>query len=439
MVGILLVVYTKIRSMEPHTITTEEFKSFQNSFLIGNGLMCLGEILALASFYPTFLALDCKIEDITKLYLIYIVSTAVFAVLLEIIDFGTRKGKCVTSAILYFVSLFSLCCDDHYDMLMLGRVCYGAATALHHGLDMGNGTFENYAIHQHTTAGFPDEWLNNTFVTMTHTVAAIAVVAGFLGQLSSATGGLGTISLVCILFLVAAVYMHLKWEKDTVGAPRFLMSQFISNTKQTLETLKTNRTVLFILGISALFESAIMIFTFYWAPWIASVTIRGDEKDEASLLPYELIYAIFIMSSMLGNYVHGMYSSQIGSDYAFQLALVGSSGLFFLGSFIFSSYMALLVAIAIQFAIGGYWPCIATLRGRFIPSELRVASATLTRLCTLLLVIFVLHLCHDSTILVMCGCAALTGGAAYLQVMMSRMHIDDDGMLDEDMYEKNTE
>ena len=75
---------------------------------------------------------------------------------------------------------------------------------------------------------------------MTHTVAAIAVVAGFLGQLSSATGGLGTISLVCILFLVAAVYMHLKWEKDTVGAPRFLMSQFISNTKQTLETLKTN-------------------------------------------------------------------------------------------------------------------------------------------------------------------------------------------------------
>ena len=175
---VLGVVYIKAKSLEENTVTTKEFKSFQNTFIFGNGVMALGELLSISSFYATFTVLGCDIGESTQLYLITVVSTTLFGVGLEIIDFGTRKAKCTLSAVLYFCALFSLCCDDHYDMLMMGRIIYGLGSALHHGLDQSS--FEAYAIYQHTTQGFPDDWLNNTFMTMAHSVALVAAVCGIV-------------------------------------------------------------------------------------------------------------------------------------------------------------------------------------------------------------------------------------------------------------------
>jgi hypothetical protein len=54
-------------------------------------------------------------------------------------------------------SRIGLFLDDHYDMLLLGRVLYGAAAALHHSV------FQNYLDYQHEVSGFPDDWLTYTY------------------------------------------------------------------------------------------------------------------------------------------------------------------------------------------------------------------------------------------------------------------------------------
>ena len=150
--------YMKVKSAEGVTVTTKEFKTFQNGFLTAHGMIFLGDLLCLASFYPTFASIGCNIEQITKLYITTTISKTVFGLLTDIIDFGTRKDKCVLSAALYSFSLFLLFCDDHFDMLIMSRVVYGAGSALHHT------AFENYINYQHEILGFPDDWLHFTYV-----------------------------------------------------------------------------------------------------------------------------------------------------------------------------------------------------------------------------------------------------------------------------------
>ena len=89
------VAYLKLKSMEGLTITTKEFKKFQNTFLLGYSLMILGELIASASFYHSLFFLGLTLQQITKLYIVSVVSTTICGVLIEIIDVGSRKDKCV--------------------------------------------------------------------------------------------------------------------------------------------------------------------------------------------------------------------------------------------------------------------------------------------------------------------------------------------------------
>ena len=93
------------------------------------------------------------------MYLTTVVSTTVTGIVMEVVDLGTRKDKCALSAGLYSLSMFSIFFGGHkhMEMLMIGRIVYGAASALHHS------SFENYAINGHTSLGFPEDWLDRQF------------------------------------------------------------------------------------------------------------------------------------------------------------------------------------------------------------------------------------------------------------------------------------
>ena len=111
----LLVTYIRVKSSEGITITTKEFKMFQSSFLTGYSIMILCELISTASFYQTFVALNLTLEQITKLYMVTIISTVIFGVLTEIIDVGARKDKCVLSGILYSVAMLTVFFGGHFE------------------------------------------------------------------------------------------------------------------------------------------------------------------------------------------------------------------------------------------------------------------------------------------------------------------------------------
>lgn len=368
---LMALAFIKYRSTEGSIITTREFQSFQAAFLVGHAAVMLSEFIAAASFYHSFISLKLSLQQVTKLYVATQVSSTIVHILLEVADVGARKDKCVLSALLYSVSMFSMFFGGkgHFEMLLMGRLVYGAAMALHHT------AFDSYAVHQHTTLGFPDDWLAHTISLITHLMALMAALCGVVGQVASSSGSLGAPALCCFLFAAAAALIMIAWEKD-LNSPRFMLSAFLSNMQRTAAALQSSRQMLALLAVSCLSESAILIFTFYWAPWLGAMV---DEEDQR--LPYEILFSCFIMASMLGNYLFQLYARPLfGSvEATFQALLLASSAAFFLGSMFQTPLFAFGVSIGVQCCIGGYWPSVGYFRGRVIVPELRNTALIIPR------------------------------------------------------------
>lgn len=321
------------------------------------------ELPCAATFYHTLISLKLTLEQITKLYLVTICSTALTAILMDIVDFGSRKDKCIISNLLYSISMFSMLFGgtaQHYEMLLMGRIVYGIGSSLHHH------SFEAYAVHQHATLGFPDDWLQQTFSLFTHCTALMAAMAGVLGQMASnlysdvnSEKDVGCPILCCVLFLGTAIYIAAVWEKDTTHAPRFMLSSFVSNISTTLSAVRASRQMLFLVLVSSLCEASITIFSYYWAPWMTSIT---PAQEEGPSLPYEVIFSSFIVASMIGNYLFQLYAMPSpgggggGPAGAFQAILLGTSVSYFLGAVFQTPLMAFGISVVVQLCMGGYWP-----------------------------------------------------------------------------------
>lgn len=353
--------YIRSRSKEGTIITTKEFQIFQTSFVTGYALIIFSELIASASFYHTLLGLGVNLEKITKLYLTTIISSTLGSVALEIVDIGSKKDKCFIAALLYSISMFSIFFGGHYEMLLMGRIAYGFASSIQHSC------FEAYAIHEHTSRGFPDDWLSHTFSFLTHTMSLVAVLTGIVGQLSSSIGSLGCITLACILFAITAIYLMVMWEKD-VNSPRFMLSGFLFNFSHTMSTIRSNRQMQVLVLISSLCETSIVIFAFYWAPWITAML---DDEDRA--IPYEVIFSTMVASSMAGNYLFQVLSGSqgISLENIFQGVLLASSAFYFLGAMFQTPLFAFLVSLLVQGIVGLYWPCIGYYRGKIVVPEQR--------------------------------------------------------------------
>ena len=353
--------YIRSRSKEGTVITTKEFQIFQTSFVTGYVLVIFSELVASASFYHTLIALGVTLEKITKLYLVTVVSSTLGNIALEIVDIGSKKDKCVICALLYSISMFSLFFGGHYEMLLMGRIAYGFASSIQHTC------FEAYAVHEHSSRGFPEDWLFHTFSWLTHMMALVAALTGIVGQISASFGTLGCITLCCVLFAIAAIYMMVMWEKD-VNSPRFMLSGFLFNFSHTLSTIRSNRQLQVLIMISSLCETSIIVFTFYWAPWIATML---DEEDRQ--VPFEIIFSTLVAASMVGNYLFQILTSNSGfsTEQIFQAILISSSVFYFLGAIFQTPLFAFLVSLAVQGSVGLYWPCIGYFRGKIVVPEQR--------------------------------------------------------------------
>ena len=170
--AIVAVALIKVQSTETLTITTQEFKTFQFNFLVGYMVVILGEILCVASFFYVLASLNMSLDQITKLFIVSLSSSTFFSVLSEVVDVGSRRDKCILSAILYAIATFSLFSGGHYEILLLGRVVYGGGNVLLHS------AFDAYMVHEHTTQGFPDDWLLHTFSRLAHAMTIITIIAG---------------------------------------------------------------------------------------------------------------------------------------------------------------------------------------------------------------------------------------------------------------------
>ena len=230
---------------------------------------------------------------------------------------------------------------------------------------------------------------------MTHGMALTAGLSGMIGQTASSSGSLGTVSLCCLLFVITAIYIGIVWDQD-MSSPRFMWGGFLFNVKQAIETAKSKKKMQYILGIAIAFESAITIFTFYWAPWLASTVSNSvfsmeEEVEDPAAVPFETIYATMVAATLLGNYLFGLYAAAVGPELTFQIVLLGSSAVFLVSCTFFSPMFVVVASVVLQLLVGGYWPSIGSLRGRYIVPEQISACLNIIRIGTLALSCTVLY------------------------------------------------
>jgi MFS transporter, MFS domain-containing protein family, molybdate-anion transporter len=369
--ALLGVSYIRIKSSEGVSITTKDFQVFQSRFIIGYASVILWELIASATFYHTFLLLELSLAQITKLYLATVFSSTLTSILIEIVDLGARKDKCVLSALLYSVSMFSILFGGHYEMLLMGRIVYGVASALQHQ------AFEAYVVHQHTSQGFPEDWLSQTFTMLTHTMALVAALSGLLGQFATSGGPRACVALCCVGSALSAIYILLSWEKD-ISSPRFMLTSFLNNLGQSVSAVRANHSLRQLLLLSALFETAICVFSFYWAPWVASVLLA--ESSAPQTIPFEILFSSLIVASLLGNYMYQLLTARGTSlDAIFGGLLLASSISYGLGSMLNTTAVMLPLAVLVHVCMGAYWPCVGYYRGRVLLPELRSATLLLPK------------------------------------------------------------
>jgi hypothetical protein len=170
-------------------------------------------------------------------------------------------------------------------------------------------------------------------------------------------------------------------------------------------------------------EATILIFSFYWAPWLSQIYLSSFPSSSASVkeaisasrylndmnatssdlshtedpsaassglllpfpLPLVLIYSSLMTMAMIGHYLHTLALPSYGNDHIFQGVLWVSLGGYFLAAMTSTTTLSaslsliFLVALTIQLCSGVYWPCVGFLRGRYILPEIRGVVISLTR------------------------------------------------------------
>jgi hypothetical protein len=194
--------------------------------------------------------------------------------------------------------------------------------------------------------------------------------------------------------------------------------------------IRANTQTALVIVLSACMEATILIFSFYWAPWLSqiylssfpSVTATATAEGTISAsrylsevnttvspltedlpgpsalllpvspLPLVLIYSSLMTMAMIGHYLHTLALPSYGNDHIFQGVLWVSLGGYFVAAMtstasLSSSSLSLIyfISLAIQLCSGVYWPCVGFLRGRYILPEIRGVVISLTRCFTLFL------------------------------------------------------
>jgi len=363
----LLIAYLRAKSGESTVVTTKEFQIFQTGFVTGYGGVILGELIASACFYHVFISLDLSLYHITKLYLATVISSTITNVGLEIFDLGTRKSKCLLSSVLYAVAMGSIFMGSHYELLVMGRVIYGVAQALQHS------AFESYAVAQHASNGFPDDWLAQTFTYLTHIMSLLAVLSGFFAEMVSAWGMAGCVFLALACFALSSLYIAIVWEKD-INTPKFMLTGFLFNLSSSVTAVRTNKVLWYVLTVSALYETAMLVFAYYWAPWLTELLLQAQPDVS---IPYEIVFAGLMMVSMLANYLATTYSLHL--DQLFQTSMITTTVFFVLAAGLAHPALAYALALAIQASLGVYYPAMGYFRGKVILPELRNTTLLLPK------------------------------------------------------------
>ncbi|XP_048840519.1 molybdate-anion transporter [Brienomyrus brachyistius] len=377
----------------PTASTNPSFRSFQTLFLRGYLLALWADWLQGPYLYKLYRHYSFLESQIAILYVCGLASCVLFTPAAAWLPQALgRRRTC-----LLFCIAYSACCltklSRSYFVLLFGRILGGLSTSL-----LAT-AFEAWYVHRHLEVhDFPAEWIPSTFTQAASWNHGLAVAAGLMANLLAEWLGLGPVApfLLAVPCLAACgwvIISHWGQEEREKGpqvekpSPLLVASaapsrgstqaRFTRSCLEGLRCLLSDRRVLLLGAVQALFESVLYIFVFLWTPVL-------DPHNP----PLGIIFSCLMAASMAGSSLYRLASSARYRLQPGQLLCVAVLLAFF--SFFMLTFSTVpgqprpsesfLAFLLLELACGLYFPAVSFLQGRIIPEERRTAVLTWFRL-----------------------------------------------------------
>jgi MFS family permease len=308
-----------------------------------------------------------------------------------------RKMFCLAFGIAYSLSCVTKHSPDYW-VLMVGRLLGGVATSLLFSV------FESWMIASHFKQGFNGDQLGDTFTKAYFGNSIVAIGAGVVGGYAEQTFGLvAPFDVSMMMLIVGTIVVWSTWSENYGDSQVDSATSFGTAWNHVVSNKK-----IWLVGISqSLFEGSMYVFVFMWTPQLDETNPTGEK------LPYGTIFAIFMVSCMIGSSCVSMLSKWkpareymififAAAIFAMVPAALGMG--FFAQLFGFCMFEA---------CVGVYFPTWGSLRSAVVPEESRSTIMNLYRVPLNFIVVLILwniDVLKGSTVFSMC-CVGLIASA----------------------------
>jgi len=224
------------------------------------------------------------------------------------------------------------------------------------------------------------------------------------------------------LLVIGSVVVAFTWSEN-YGDSTVDISGTFSNA---WTAMKQDKKIILLGVVQSFFEASMYTFVFMWTPALQNAAPKGE--TEAIALPFGVIFACFMVCIMIGSSIFGYMINKLKmapEEIARLLLLVS---LISLAVPIYASNMAVIFFCFLLFEIccGLYFPCLGTLRGKYIPEHTRAATMNFFRVPLNFLVVIVLGTLKVVTVdnsVVFLVCSLWLGVALVLQTQLQRLSV----------------
>eukprot|EP00026_Physarum_polycephalum_P007342 Phypoly_transcript_07401.p1 GENE.Phypoly_transcript_07401~~Phypoly_transcript_07401.p1 ORF type:complete len:442 (+),score=28.14 Phypoly_transcript_07401:202-1527(+) len=363
-------------SGKKHVEATPGFRSFQITYLVVYLINMGADWLQGPYIYALYEFYGFKKDEIAILFLCGFFSSMVFGTFVgAIADKYGRRNMAVMFGVIYGLSCITKLYGNFY-ILLLGRLLGGVSTSLLFSV------FESWMVYEHHKRGYSTEGLSQTFSYATFGNGCVAILASLAASFVAERYGLvAPYMLSLALLMLGIVYVLATWTENYGDATVDISGTFTNAVSAFRSDIK-----ILILGIvQSLFEASMYTFVFMWTPALT-------EGDDTSPLPFGLIFACYMVAIMIGSSIFKIcvmkfnIQTEVLAKYIFGIGAVS----LFIPTVTTSRSITAISFIVFEIVCGMYWPCLGTIRGKYIPESSRSAIMNFFRVPLNLLVVIVL-------------------------------------------------
>jgi len=260
-------------------------------------------------------------------------------------------------------------------VLLVGRLLSGISTSLLFSV------FEAWMVYEHNKRGYSSQGLSQTFAYSTFGNGVVAIISGVVATpIADNYGYVAPFMVALALLLIGSAVVSMLWTEN-YGNANIDVAETFGNA---LSTIRSDYKIAILGMVQSLFEASMYTFVFMWTPAL--------QEGNPEALPFGLIFAAYMVAIMIGSSLFQIIVVKLRMPpeiIAKYILGVAATSLFI--PYISKSREVIALAFLIfELMCGLYFPCIGTLRGRYIPEASRSAIMNFFRVPLNLFVVLAL-------------------------------------------------